>query len=73
MKKVLTVLLMAISSLLFSGCLGFSVMCVQDTNVETMELEIMSLRIHYVTQYGEIIEIYEYKKKEENDTDRNVS
>ena len=73
MKKALTVLLMTISSLLFSGCLGFSVMCVQNTNVETMDLEITSLRIHYVTQYGEIIELYEYKKKEEDNADGNIS
>ena len=65
MKKALTVLLMTISSLLFSGCLGFHFICIQDTNAKTMDLEITSLRIHYVTQYGEIIEIYDYQKKEE--------
>lgn len=65
MKKALLVLLMTISSLLLSGCLGFHVTCIRETNDKTTDLEIKYLRIHYVTQYDEIIEIYDYQKKEE--------
>lgn len=59
--------------LLLNGCYGFSVFCIQETNSNTKELEILTLKIHYVTQYGEIIEIYEYKKKEESNADGNIS
>lgn len=73
MKNVLTVLILLICLLLLNGCYGFSVFCIQETNSNTKELEILTLKIHYVTQYGEIIEIYEYKKKEESNADGNIS
>lgn len=72
MKNLLTVFLMLISSLLLSGCFGFSVFCVQNTVPGTTELEITTFKVHYTTQYGKLIKIYEYEKEESNENN-NIS
>lgn len=64
MKNLLIKILLIISSLTLSGCFGFSVFCIQNTNPGTMELEVKTFKIHYTTQYGKVIKIYEYKKEE---------
>ena len=66
-------ILSAACSLFFCGCMGFTVFCVQNTIPETDDLEITTFKIHYVTQDGEVIEIYTYEKKEEDNANNDAS
>lgn len=59
MKKLATVLFM-MSSLLFSGCIGFSFTRVSETTYGKNET--LWVRLHYTTVDGQVIDIYEYIK-----------